>query len=249
MIQDSLLQAAVSRINQRSERQSDIGKLVGTYVDVGLLPQLRNTNHQIFYGRRGTGKTHVMKVLESSLAQDPHVTVVYIDCRTLGSTTQFSDTSLPINRRCLALFRDFLLLVHQSLLEHIIEHPSEGAEKAFEAADFLATIVTEPLSTLKAQRVATEVNLSHEQNRTLGIKASVSGTTPSFSANASATTQQGEDEKRNTEYLVDSEDKIIFPELHRSLGEVLRLAETQLYVLIDEWSSLPSDVHRISPSS
>src|SRR5690606_10855645 len=101
---------------QRSERQTDTAKLVSTYVDVGLLPQLHNRNHQIFYGRRGTGKTHVMKVLERGFLDDQDLTVVYIDCRTLGSTTQFADQSLPMGRRCLALFRDFLLAIYHALL-------------------------------------------------------------------------------------------------------------------------------------
>ena len=114
MLQDPKLMAAVSRILQRSERQEDIRKLVGTYVDVGLLPQLNNINHQILYGRRGTGKTHVMKVLESELTKDRTNTVIYIDCRTLGSTSQFSDANIPIPRRCLSLFRDFLLCIYYS---------------------------------------------------------------------------------------------------------------------------------------
>ncbi len=242
MIQDQLLQAAVSRINQRSERQTDAGKLIGTYVDVGLLPQLRNKNHQIFYGRRGTGKTHVMKVLESSFAQDSDISVVYIDCRTLGSTTQFSDYSLPIGRRCLALFRDFLLAIYHELQEHIVEHPSPNADRAFEAAEALATIVTEPLAILKAHRVATEITERNETRQEISIKSSLAAADFSLSGKASASNNQGSDEKKTTEYSVESEDKIIFPELHRSLKEVLNLAATQLYVLIDEWSSLPSDV-------
>ena len=152
LIQDPKLKAAVSRIMQRSERQTNITKLVNTYVDVGLLPQLRNRNHQIFYGRRGTGKTHVMKVLETDFLNDDKLTVVYIDCRTLGSTTQFSDTSFPFGRRCLALYRDFLLAIHHALLEHIIECPSPQANEALEAADQLASIVTDPLTKLRANR-------------------------------------------------------------------------------------------------
>jgi ABC-type Na+ transport system ATPase subunit NatA len=135
MLQDPKLMAAVSRIIQRSERQEDIHKLVGTYVDVGLLPQLNNINHQIFYGRRGTGKTHMMKVVESMLRQEQRNTVVYIDCRTLGSTSQFSDPSIPIPRRCLSLFRDFLLCVYHALLEHVIEVPSKRAEEALKETD------------------------------------------------------------------------------------------------------------------
>ena len=67
MVQDSLVAQAVSRIRQRSERQEDLQKLLGTFVDVGILPQLNNQNNQILYGRRGTGKTHVLKVLGSRL--------------------------------------------------------------------------------------------------------------------------------------------------------------------------------------
>ena len=140
MLQDPQVMAAVSRIVQRSERQEDIQKLVGTYVDVGLLPQLDNTNHQIFYGRRGTGKTHVMKVLESRLREDKSRTVVYIDCRTLGSTAQFSDGEMPISRRCLSLFRDILLCIYHELLEHIIELPSSFANEALREADELSRL-------------------------------------------------------------------------------------------------------------
>ena len=99
MLQDQIVMAAVSKIVQRSERQEDAHKLIDTYVDVGLLPQIENANHQILYGRRGTGKTHVIKVLESRLTANADNAIVYIDCRMLGSTSQFSDTDDPLPRR------------------------------------------------------------------------------------------------------------------------------------------------------
>lgn len=242
MIQDPKIQAAVSRIMQRSERQTDVGKLVNTYVDVGLLPQLHNRNHQIFYGRRGTGKTHVLKVLETEFRKDESLTVVYIDCRTLGSTTQFSDVSVPMVRRCLALFRDFLLAIHSSLLEHIVEVPSNDANRAFEAADQLATLITGPLTTLKASRMEVEAERtsSSQQRITAGADISSRG----VGAKLGSTVSAGSDvkESNRAEYAVESEDKIVFPELHRNLGAVLELAKTSLVVLVDEWSSLPSDI-------
>jgi Cdc6-like AAA superfamily ATPase len=109
MVRDQKIMRAVSRVLQRSERQEDMQKLLGTFVDVGVLPQLDNQNHQIFYGRRGTGKTHVFKVLDAQLREDENNVVVYIDARTLGSTAQYSDSSVPLRQRCLALFRDVLL--------------------------------------------------------------------------------------------------------------------------------------------
>src|SRR5690625_146386 len=133
MLGDPRLMAAVSKINQRSERQQDAEKIIDTYVDVGLLPQLNNRKHQIFYGRRGTGKTHVMKVLAEQLQEDDTSAVVYIDCRTLGSSSQFSDFDLPISQRCLALFRDLLLSLQDGLLEFIANRSSLDQEAALEA--------------------------------------------------------------------------------------------------------------------
>src|SRR2546427_10852142 len=106
MIEDQQLTLAVSGIRQRSERQEEIAKILGAFVDVGILPQLFNENNQIVYGRRGTGKTHVLRVLGSKIAARPGNTVAYIDARTLGSTSQFSDPTIPLPARCLALFRD-----------------------------------------------------------------------------------------------------------------------------------------------
>ena len=62
MVQDPELTKEVAGIPQRSEKQSDMQKPVGAFVDVGILPQVDSINSQIIYGRRGTGKTHVMKV-------------------------------------------------------------------------------------------------------------------------------------------------------------------------------------------
>ncbi len=138
---------AVSRILQRSERQEDLQKLLDTFVDVGILPQLDNQNNQILYGRRGTGKTHVLKVLSSQLREEKKNTVVYIDARTLGSTSQFSDPNVPIPQRCLALFRDLLGVIYNSLLEHIVEKPSAKAEQALAVADRLASTIIEPFKT------------------------------------------------------------------------------------------------------
>lgn len=242
MIQDPKLQAAVSRIMQRSERQTDITKLVNTYVDVGLLSQLQNRNHQIFYGRRGTGKTHVIKVLEKAFLEHENLTVVYIDCRILGSTSQFSDQSLPMGRRCLTLFRDFLLAIYHSLLEHIIDMPNERANEALEAADQLASLVTEPLTTLRANRFSTgesDKNISLDSAKG---KISAKSGIPDAVIEGSVSESHEYTQVRNTEYTVETEDKIVFPELHRHLQKVLKLANTSLVMLVDEWSSLPVDV-------
>ena len=121
MVNDLEIQRAVAAIIQRSEKQTDLQKLVGSYVDVGVLPQLRSKNNsQILYGRRGTGKTHLANVLASELHKLSTIAAVLIDARTLGSTAQFSDPTIPLHRRCISLFRDILGEVHNTLLEYVV---------------------------------------------------------------------------------------------------------------------------------
>jgi hypothetical protein len=43
-------------------------------------------------------------------------------------------------------------------------------------------------------------------------------------------------------YQVPREDKIVFPALHYRLSKFLELSKTRLFILFDEWSSLPADI-------
>lgn len=77
MLQDVQIRKGVAAIPQRSERQIDSDKLQASFVDVGLVPQLENINNQIAFGRRGAGKTHVLKILESNIRKDSTVVALY----------------------------------------------------------------------------------------------------------------------------------------------------------------------------
>jgi hypothetical protein len=242
LLKDHKISKAVSRIIQRSERQETIQKLLETYVDVGVLPQLNNTNHQIFYGRRGTGKTHVIKVLETHLKEDNHNTIVYIDCRTLGSTSQFTDQDLPISKRCLALFRDILLCMYHELLEHIVQEPSENAEQAMEEADHLAQLITVPLNIFKMEKLTTQEESTSNSKDDISVNSAINPTPHDVKIAFARERRNTQAERQEAQYVVDTEDKIIFPELQRCLKKVLDLAKTRLYLLIDEWSSLPQDI-------
>lgn len=89
MLTDKNISKAISNITQRAERILDDNKVIKTYVEVGILPQISNGNNQIIYGRRGTGKTHLFRYLESDLKSNNKSIVVYLDCRTLGSAADY----------------------------------------------------------------------------------------------------------------------------------------------------------------
>lgn len=238
MIQDQNLAKALSKILQRSERHVDKIKLVDTFVDVGVLPQLVNRNNQILNGRRGTGKTHVLKVLKTELESEENTVVTYIDCRTLGSTTQFSDLSLPIEKRCLALFRDILNPIYNDILEHIIDHPNDDSEKTLEYLDELLSTITEPVKIFRQDTETKEVQTEEGRKKSNSFSFSPSNTKYSYSSSS-------EDTKAETTqktYRVREEDKIVFPSLYSSLNSTLSSADIDLYILIDEWSSIPRDI-------
>jgi len=224
---------------QRAERQSDPQKIIATFVDIGVLPQLNNRNNQIMYGRRGTGKTHVLKVLGTLLSGDKRATLVYIDSRTLGSTSQFSDTTIPLKIRCLALFRDILIPISNALLEHIVELPSKDAERALDAHTNLIQSITEPKKFLREDTIATTQSMSNGEKSSLGAQLDTKG---AVSLNLGTAVESGSKQEVTTSYKVESEDKVFFPDLYSTLSNTIKLADTHLYILIDEWASFPLDI-------
>lgn len=115
LINDPQLARAVSNITARSERQPNAEVLQETYVETGVLPQVANFGNQILYGRRGTGKTHVLQVLGADRAMEANSFVIYVDVRILGSAHLFTDTSRPAADRCVAVFKDLLAIIQGQL--------------------------------------------------------------------------------------------------------------------------------------
>jgi hypothetical protein len=241
MLQDKKIMMAVSRILQRSEKQPDLDKLITSFVDTGIIPQINNPNSQILYGRRGTGKTHILHVLKSHLASEGYVTV-YIDARTLGSTAQFSDTSVSLRKRCLSLFRDILSPVYNALIEAIIENPpsnTNDANKALDAADQLINSITQPVTIYEEKTKVEETDEETQNTQKAKLKASLStGLSCGFEENESNKTKAA----KSTTYDVFTEDKVIFPQFQHFLQDTLKYSNLKLAILLDEWSSLPYDI-------
>lgn len=240
MIQDAELTKAVAAITQRSERQQDAQKLVGAFVDVGILPQLENANNQIIFGRRGTGKTHVLRVLGSRLASNGGI-VSYIDARMLGSTTQFSDPSVPLPTRCTALFRDFLAEIHNALLDFIVTLPSESADRPLEELNELGNVATEPFSTAVMES-ATNRNLSQNSSQSSFEASAGLSPSPQVKLMLRSGSARNAETEQLAQYSVKIEDKIVFPAVSSRLKSILTQCQAQLFLLVDEWSSLPTDV-------
>jgi Cdc6-like AAA superfamily ATPase len=98
---------ALIGFTKRAERATE-ESLVATFVDSAPLFALLSTeNNQVIYGRRGTGKTHALKVLAEHVEQQKNGIPVFLDMRTIGSNGSiYADTSAHWwsgRRRCWAM--------------------------------------------------------------------------------------------------------------------------------------------------
>ena len=236
MINDQQIASSISRILQRSERQEDYSKIIDSFVDTGIIEQVLNDNNQIIYGRRGTGKTHLLRYLEQKILERPNTICIYIDCRSLGSSTQFSDFNKPLGSRCLSLFKDIIQLINQNLLEELVNNilDSDKQTKGIDILDNLQKAILDP----KTEYVPTELKVSSSLVASRGASLSVSTNSQSGILEA----KNSKSTSANACYNVRSEDKVFFPEINSILYDYMILINRKLYIMIDEWSSLPSDI-------
>ncbi|WP_188267587.1 MULTISPECIES: hypothetical protein [unclassified Streptomyces] len=91
----SPLNRAFNQIPKRAEKQEG-PQLHETFVDSGVVDVINTVDHQVNYGRRGTGKTHALSCLGSEASEFGDL-ALYVDLRTIGSASGLLDPqSAPI---------------------------------------------------------------------------------------------------------------------------------------------------------
>lgn len=106
---------ALNLIPKRAE-QRQVDQLQETFVDSGVAAAVQAIDHQVLYGRRGTGKTHALRYLESELTARGDI-AIYVDLRIVGSPEGlFMGDQVPDTERAARLLVDLLGIVHEGLL-------------------------------------------------------------------------------------------------------------------------------------
>ena len=162
---------------------------MSNYVDSAPLFALLSTeNNQVIYGRRGTGKTHALKVLAEHVEQQKSGIPVFLDMRTIGSNGSiYADTSRPLAERASTLLGDALsglLSEFYSIALNVIGgHPNP--EEVTRCLDVLQASI----STIKISGdVGEEVTAAHKEQSGSSAKASVAiWPSPSVSADIGRT--------------------------------------------------------------
>ncbi len=116
----SLSEAAL-KLPKRAE-SSDRDTLIQTFVDIGpLFAFLSSFDHQVLFGRRGTGKTHALSYLADRRESIGDV-VAMIDLRNVGSSGgMYADETVPLSERATRLLVDTLSVIHDALFEFFVK--------------------------------------------------------------------------------------------------------------------------------
>ena len=120
MASNKAINQMLMRITRRAEMQ-DEETLARTFVRIEEIENsLRLIDHQVLYGRRGTGKTHALNYLASEVSVGGDLPI-YLDLRTIGSSSGlYADEDEPISQRGTRLLIDVLEAVHNELYERSI---------------------------------------------------------------------------------------------------------------------------------
>lgn len=228
---------ALVQMNQRSEDQED-SYVLESFYDNHLTDSLMNENNQIIQGSRGTGKTHILHVIERKLEKE-HTHCIYIDCRVFGTNVQYEeDFNLQgpnrLNRFCQSFLERFFQKLsgfYNYQLEYK-EHYAERIQSLLSQMKKSITIYTEEIDTIE------KISRAGEN----GSKSSTTSQKAAWPINLAVLLQRGINEEKNIEVEVKYNSHVRYPtaffQFSHFLEELLLLTNQKIVLLMDEWSSI-----------
>lgn len=225
---------------QKRADKIDESVLSQTFVQAGpLLPSLMSENNQILFGRRGTGKTHILQVLK--LRKSENSIVVYIDTRTLGSSgSLYNDKTLPISQRSISLFKDVLDVLYNGIWEFVSNNSTNYTRQfsdILQSLDLFEKSYTE----LVVNGVITEGAEAHttvkqDDSLQFGIEGKkILWAIKEIDTSETSSTQTIQKQGTQEHY-------VNYNAIFHILSDILTLLNVKLWILIDEFSELPPEL-------
>lgn len=238
--ENQLFRHSVSQIAVRAESQQSLQRLAETFVDPGVTEQLINDNSQIIYGRRGTGKTHILKFIEQGIeqrGQDKRL-VLFLDMRILGSGSINAEEGRPPHIRATSILRDILERIHSKLLAYITDPKGEIEAGAVDALDKLATATQRTV--LKNEELVKGASESHAEDQSAGLEMALS-TRPELRLKAGGASNR--QQQSTVERSGQPQQALYYQEVGQALNDVLDSCKIEnLTLLLDEWTAVPMEI-------
>lgn len=230
-------------LDKRAERSTnDI--LDATFVDSApLFDVLSTRNHQVVYGRRGTGKTHALRYLQKQLARTEAVSI-YIDMRNVGSNGSiYGDTSKSLAERAGVLVKDVL----SSLMDGMYEIAVEALDRAADGARIASSLdsFASAITAVKITGTVEREEASSEDRKTSGeVQAKIKiWPIPGVDGQAKVDKSTGNTETIRTKRTGEESHHINFGTISGALSTLIAsLGVERVWILVDEWSEVPLDL-------
>lgn len=237
------IQKRILGFDKRAERSSgDI--LAATFVDSApLFDLLANRNHQVIYGRRGTGKTHALKYLQKH-TEEAGDCAVYIDLRSVGSNGSiYSDGSKTLSERAGTLIRDVISGLLNGLYEvalSVIDSVPDPRQVTLRLDDLAAA----------TSEVSITGSIEHEEVVESAGKKGVSIQAQAAISNASSVRADAKLENERSSARSDRRRVIGEEQIHINFGRlssalqglIAVIGSPRIWLLIDEWSEVPLEL-------
>lgn len=246
-ISDVQIQKAVATLSNalRAENIQDQSYL-GLYVGEDALHDIHNLNNQVIYGRRGSGKTHLLKALQEKINNDFAASrriAVYIDARTILPHAEADGLS----------WEQYAVILFKNIIRSLVNAFSSNL-RAIHGRDDIIPLRRDPLDAeaerqlqhrLEAiQRELDGSSLNKLKETALAVESiAQAGASLKLSKapelQASGSLQTKSQESRLKDQFISVFD---IANLLQDLSEELQL--NRVFCLIDEWSEIPNSAQK-----
>lgn len=236
------LNTLILKVARRAENApSDV--LRDSFVPVrSLMAHLASPEHHILFGRRGTGKTHLLRYLQDQRT-DQGALAIYLDLRKIGSPEDILAAQQDnFGEQATGLLVDVVEHIHNAICEEVLQDRWASRLGEISAGlDALATAATH-IRVVGETEIEQQREVASQQDRSHSLGVSL--------ARDSRLSWQhdvrGQQSKRKTERRLRrgyETHHVLLGPLAGALQTLTRaLAPHQLWLLIDEWSALPVEL-------
>jgi energy-coupling factor transporter ATP-binding protein EcfA2 len=136
---------AITQLQRRADRELDADRLMQVLVESDLSIRAENSDTQLVLGRRGTGKTHLMKAFAQRQRESGEV-AIYVDCTKLGSGLGVgADAIVTARKYFAALLNEVLNFLFDQAV--ILENPPPSVQERAEKSIYALVPYTHPTTT------------------------------------------------------------------------------------------------------
>ncbi|MFJ4985538.1 hypothetical protein ACIP9H_17240 [Streptomyces sp. NPDC088732] len=235
------INVALLGLARRAEK-NDPRTLMETFVNAGpLLTLLQSQDNQVLFGRRGTGKTHALTYLAESIRENEHDKAIFVDLRNIGSSGGlYADSAYSLSERGTRLLIDVLEVIQGQLVDIGLEGAYTSATEghALPLLDKLADAISEVRVSGPIEREVTGQSENSSQ-----VSMDVKAGKGALNVGASSSSTQKDSEGYRYKESGVATHTIRFGAISQLLPKITQsLGIRRLWVLLDEWSSLPLEL-------